>query len=122
MRVSYGLFLAMLFVLSGCVAPSKYSWGNYEGSLYGYYKDASKSAEYEAELARTVLDSEATGKPVPPGLHAEYGFLMLQKGKSKEASVQFEKEKAKWPESTYLMNNLIRVAANSTKKITASKE
>jgi hypothetical protein len=124
MRVFSVLCLGVLLALAGCVttAPAKYSWGNYENSLYSYYKDSSKSGDYEAELARMIRDSEGTAKPVAPGLYAEYGFLMLQEGKSKEAIAQFEKEKAKWPESTYLMNNLIRIASNPVKKTTASKE
>lgn len=124
MRISSVLCLAVLLALTGCVttAPAKYSWGNYENSLYSYYKDSTKSGDYEAELVSVIRDSEATAKPVAPGLYAEYGFLMLQEGKSKEAIAQFEKEKAKWPESTYLMNNLIRIASNPVKKTTASKE
>ncbi len=124
MRAASVLCLGMLLVLAGCVttAPAKYSWGNYENSLYSYYKDSSTSGAYEAELARMIRDAEVTAKPVPPGLYAEYGFLMLQEGKPKDAIAQFEKEKAKWPESTYLMNNLIRMASNPPKKTTASKE
>lgn len=124
MRVSSVLCLGVLLALTGCVttAPAKYSWGNYENSLYSYYKDSTKSGDYEAELVSVISDSEATAKPVAPGLYAEYGFLLLQEGKSKDAIAQFEKEKAKWPESTYLMNNLIRIASNPVKKTTASKE
>lgn len=124
MRASSVLCLGVLLALNGCVttAPAKYSWGNYENSLYSYYKDSTKSGDYEAELVSVISDSEATAKPVAPGLYAEYGFLLLQEGKSKDAITQFEKEKAKWPESTYLMNNLIRIASNPVKKTTASKE
>lgn len=124
MRVSSVFCLGALLALTGCVttAPAKYSWGNYENSLYSYYKDSTKSGDYEAELVSVISDSEATAKPVAPGLYAEYGFLLLQEGKSKDAITQFEKEKAKWPESTYLMNNLIRIASNPVKKTTASKE
>lgn len=124
MRASSVLCLGVLLALTGCVttAPAKYSWGNYENSLYSYYKDSTKSGDYEAELVSVISDSEATAKPVAPGLYAEYGFLLLQEGKSKDAIAQFEKEKAKWPESTYLMNNLIRIASNPVKKTTASKE
>lgn len=124
MRVSSVLCLGLILALTGCVttAPAKYSWGNYENSLYSYYKDSTKSGDYEAELVSVISDSEATAKPVAPGLYAEYGFLLLQDGKSKDAIAQFEKEKAKWPESTYLMNNLIRIASNPVKKTTASKE
>jgi hypothetical protein len=122
MRLTSLLSLSAVLLLTACAAPAKYNWGNYEGSLYSYYKDTSKSAEHAAELQRTITDSEATGKPVAPGLYAEYGFLMLQEGKSKDAIAQFEKEKAKWPESTYLMNNLIRIASSSANQPVARKE
>lgn len=115
------LFTAVLLV--GCATTqSKYDWGGYEDSLYSYYKDPTKSAEYFAQLEQVIQDSKVTGKPLAPGLHAEYGFLLLQQGKSSDAIAQFENEKSKWPESTYLMNNLIRIASSSTNKSTASKE
>jgi len=116
------MVLSAALVLTACAAPSKYNWGNYEGSLYSYYKDTSKTAEHAAELQCTITDSETTGKLVAPGLYAEYGFLMLQEGKSKDAIAQFEKEKAKWPESTYLMDNMIRIASSSSAKSATSKE
>ena len=122
MRLRSFMVLSAVLVLTACAAPSKYNWGNYEGSLYSYYKDTSKTAEHAAELQRTITDSEATGKLVAPGLYAEYGFLMLQEGKSKDAIAQFEKEKAKWPESTYLMDNMIRIASSSSTKSAARKE
>lgn len=122
MRLYSLLSLSAVLLLTACAAPAKYNWGNYEGSLYSYYKDTSKSAEHAAELQRTIADSETTGKPVAPGLYAEYGFLMLQEGKSKDAIAQFEKEKAKWPESTYLMDNLIRIASSSATQSVARKE
>lgn len=122
MRLHSLLTLSVSLLLMACAAPAKYNWGNYEGSLYSYYKDTSKSAEHAAELQRTIADSEATGKPIAPGLYAEYGFLMLQEGKSKDAISQFEKEKAKWPESTYLMDNLIRIASSSATQQSAARK
>jgi hypothetical protein len=122
MRLRSFMVLSAVLALTACAAPSKYNWGNYEGSLYSYYKDTSKTAEHAAELQRTITDSEATGTLVAPGLYAEYGFLMLQEGKSKDAIAQFEKEKAKWPESTYLMDNMIRIASSSSTKSAARKE
>jgi hypothetical protein len=123
MRILSIVAVSAAVFLSGCATqPAKYGWGNYEGSLYSYYKDPTKSAEYKAELESTIVSSESTNKPVAPGLYAEYGYLLMQEGKNKEAVAQFEKEKAKWPESTYLMNNMIRVASSATAKTTASKE
>lgn len=124
MRISGLLAVATAAgILAGCnVAPQKYTWGGYEQSLYSYYKDPTKSAAYAAELEKAIQESEKTQKPVAPGMYAEYGYLLLQQGKSKEAVALFEKEKAKWPESTQLMNSMIQVAANQQKKPAQSKE
>jgi hypothetical protein len=111
-------------VLAGCAAPigPKYSWGNYDKSLYSYYKDSTKAAEYAAELEKTIQESEKTQKRVAPGIHAEYGYLLLQQGKREEAIAQFQSEKTKWPESTYLMDSMIQVATGQQKKLAQSKE
>jgi hypothetical protein len=114
------LFVPMLLI--GCAAPAKYTWGNYDGSLYSYYKGATKSAAHMAELQSIIDSAEKTQGRVAPGIHAEYGYLLLQQGKSAEAAVQFENEKAKWPESTQLMNTMIRVATAKSDKSLASKE
>jgi hypothetical protein len=114
--------IAVASTLAGCVAPQKYTWGNYERSLYSYYKDPAKADELAASLNSTIQESETTKKPLAPGIYAEYGFLLLQQGKSKEAIEMFEKEKAKWPEAAYLMNSMIQVASSQSKKSTQSKE
>jgi hypothetical protein len=108
----YPLFAvcALPILLGACVAPVKYNWGNYDQSLYRYYKDPALSTEYMAELESIVATASTTQARVAPGIHAEYGYLLMQAGKPDEARAQFEQEKAGWPESAQLMNNMIRMA------------
>lgn len=113
--------LALPILLIGCVAPTKYTWGNYDRSLYSYYKDNTKSAEHMTELESIIQSADKTQGKVAPGIYAEYGYFLMQQGKSNEAVIQFEKEKAKWPESTQLMNNMIKIATTQTNKPLASK-
>ncbi len=115
MRTYIALLLLTLIGLTGCVAPTKYDWGSYESSLYSYYKDPAKIADLSKSLADTISTAEKTNKPVPPGVYAEYGFILHQQGKSSEAVPFFEKEKSKWPESTALMDSMIKMASRSTK-------
>ena len=110
---SLGLTLIGI-TLIGC-ASNKYSWGDYEDSLYGYYKNPAKAEALVLTLEKTIQTAERTQKPIPPGLYAEYGYLLFQQGKAKEALPFFEKEKAKWPESTTLMNSMIQMASNQSK-------
>lgn len=108
--------------LFGCVAPSKYVWGNYDGSLYGYYKDSTKMEAHVAEIENIIKSAEKNNKKVAPGIHAEYGYFLMQHGKSTEAAVQFEKEKTGWPESAQLMSSMIKIAVSQSSKPLASKE
>ncbi len=108
-------------VLPGCaVNHQKYEWGKYDPSLYAYYKDPAKVAELTGSLAAVVKAAESKGVPVPPGVYAEYGYLLLQQGKSNEAIDLFKREETHWPESKIFMDRMIKVAsvpaaASSTK-------
>ena len=124
MRVRRLLLAALsLSLLSACVSPGKYSWGNYDGTLYGYYKDPTRLDAHVAEMESIIRSSEQTNKKVAPGIHAEYGYFLMQNGKAGAAVTQFEKEKTNWPESTQLMSSMIRLAeAQSGKPVTAKDQ
>lgn len=78
-------------MFSGC-AVTKYHWGNYENSLYNYYKNPSEVEQLGENLSKIIADGEANGE-VPPGVYAEYGYVLHILGKSSEAVIFFEKEK-----------------------------
>ncbi len=96
-------------LLAACATTRpKYDWGGYEDALHGYYKDATRQPQLAAELAMTIAACEASGKPVPPGLYAEHGYLLMQSGRKPEAAALFRKEKQRWPESSTLMDLMLR--------------
>lgn len=103
------VILAGATLLAGCVPPPLYNWGSYESSLYGYYKNPAQQEEYLAALAEVANSSDAyEATHVPPGLYAEYGFMMMKAGKTSEAQAFFRKEQEKWPESALFMQTLIK--------------
>lgn len=118
------LILAGLLVsiLSGCATPAKYNWGNYDTSLYGYYKDSTKLDAHVAEMESVIRSSEQTNRKVAPGIHAEYGYFLMQNGKAAEAAAQFEKEKTSWPESAQLMTSMIKLAEAQSSKSPSAKD
>lgn len=123
MRIASTMVAAFsVALLSGCVAPGKYNWGNYDGSLYGYYKDPTRLKMHVAEMENIIRASEQTHTKVAPGIHAEYGYFLMQSGKSSLAVAQFEKEKTNWPESTQLMSSMIRLAQAQSDKPLAAKD
>ena len=111
-------------LLSGCVAgqSNRYSWGDYDGSLYSYYKNPADSAAYMKALEEVVQTAEKFQKPLAPGLYAEYGYMLMQQKKEAEAIAYFNKQKNGWPESAYFMDGMIKnVKINSDKKSAASE-
>lgn len=104
--------LLLAIGLTGCATkqPEKYTWGNYNLSLYSYYKDSNTTAKHLAELEAIVAKAERSNEKVAPGLHAELGYFLLQTGRPVDGRSEFEKEKATWPESTHLMNTMIGIA------------
>ena len=97
--------LSVSVFLTGCqTSQGLYHWGEYESSLYEYYKDP---AEQEALAERLLALIEDESARIPPGIYAEYGTLLLQQGRTDEAVIYFEREKELWPESQTLMDSMI---------------
>ncbi len=109
------LIMFMAFGALGCGPSTKYHWGNYENSLYRYYKNPSEVEEMAEALAEIIEKGERDGK-VPPGLYAEYGYLLFVTGNTGEAIAYFEKEKNIWPESSVLMDKMIATTKAADKK------
>lgn len=98
------LFMAFA-LLAGCAKPSMYSWGDYGESLeLRYEKENVAQAE---QLLREQMTGYEAGKRIPPGVCADYGFLLYRRGDLAGAMLFFEKEKNGFPESAFLMNKLI---------------
>lgn len=106
-------------VLSGCVT-TKYHWGKYENSLYEYYKNPADVEKIAETLSTIIADGEALGN-VPPGIYAEYGYILYITGKTQDSILYFEKEKKMWPESTTLMDKMINIASKSNIKNSEEK-
>ena len=99
--------LICLLSITACVAPpTRYVWGRYEEGLYSYYADPSKSDDLIKALAEATTAGDAGGKTAP-GLHAEYGYMLLSAGRSADAVAEFERERSIWPESRVLMDKMI---------------
>ncbi|KLN60372.1 hypothetical protein WH96_11495 [Kiloniella spongiae] len=102
-------------LLSGCMVQDKYHWGSYEQDLLTYYRDSDKGTILVENLSETITKGEEKGL-VPPGIYAEYGYLLLESGNAKDSILYFKKERDAWPESATLMQAMIKVAEAEVKK------
>ena len=107
--------LAIPVLFMGCQSPDTYYWGHYENLVYVMYAKPDKvPPEEQAEVMEADLQKAiAANKPVPPGFHAQLGYVYFQLGKLDLAQREFVSEKKQFPESTVFMD---RMLANLTKK------
>ncbi len=109
-------------MLVGCAGkqPLLYQWGSYEDQIYAMYSDTGK-VSIEEQLNNLEHDyqvARADDKPVPPGFHAQVGYLYFQLGKVDQALHSFETEKTLFPESTIYMDRLIaRIKLNKGQNV-----
>lgn len=92
--------------MTGCVPHGLYYWGDYESSLYERYVE-NDGQQTEAYLRGTFTKAETQHRKVPPGVYADYGFVLYRRGDKAGAIAYFQKEKALYPEAQALMDKLI---------------
>ena len=104
-----------LFLVVGCAPTSRYTWNNYDNKLYQHYKNPAEYDQFVEDLKEVIERGEESNK-VPPGIYAEYGFALYEKGNFPEALKYFKLENDKWPESRVLMAKMIQNAQMRGKK------
>jgi hypothetical protein len=92
--------------LCACAPKSLFYWGDYETSLYDRWL-GNDNGMGEQHLQQTITTAEQGGRKVPPGLYADYGFLLYRRGNLDSAIAYFDKERKTFPESRLLMGKLI---------------
>lgn len=106
-------FLLMtVLVLTSCSTPSTqlYSWKGYNDAVYAYTKDSDeKSIENLLEVYQRLINKPEGSREIPPpGVCADYGYLLLQSGKTEEGKTLLLKETALYPESKKFIDRIIK--------------
>jgi hypothetical protein len=102
--------VALAAVAAGCAPGTRYHWGQYDTALYQHYRNPQDHEAWVEALRTTILEAEQLGLKVPPGVCAEYGYALFEEGRAAESLPWFQREKETWPESTVLMDKMIRNA------------
>ena len=95
-------------LLPGC-STTLYSWGRYEQRIYASHV-APGTMSLEAQAAEFERDGEkarAERKRMPPGFHAQLGYLYVQLGKLDQARRELEAERAEFPESAVFVDRVL---------------
>lgn len=97
--------------LAGCatVTEAGYYWGDYSKTLYKYTKAPTEQTltEHANELERIIEESNKRHLKVPPGIHAELGYIKARSGNEGLARAHYENEMKLYPESRVFLERLL---------------
>lgn len=103
---------AFATIVSSCTiqSPSLYSWSNYSDATYNYIK--SKSETDRDALIKTyekiIKKQNGARRTVPPGIYADYGYLLIEIGRTEEGKAMLEKEVELYPESAIFIKQILK--------------
>lgn len=110
-------FVFALFVVS-CTSSQKtlYNWADYQQESYDYVKNSTDASLDDLLKTYEVMINKQTGtrQTVPPGICADYGYLLVKKGKKAEGIAMMKKEVALYPESAAFMSQIIKKLENES--------
>ncbi len=94
--------VAACVLLSACAkAPLTYNWGEYSSSLYKLKKDPSDEnlQNHKQALVQIIQGSAQQSLRVPPGVYAEYGYILVKEGKIEQGIKYLDLEAQTYPEA-----------------------
>jgi hypothetical protein len=104
--------IAIVLCLVSCSTQKPlYSWYNYNVTSYNFLKNADKkSTQQMIETYQKIIEKQKGARHiVPPGIYADYGFLLLQANKEKEGKAMLMQEIALYPESKIFIDRILKM-------------
>ena len=99
-----------IMALASCqTQKSLYSWYDSEDATYQYTKKLTdeKLEKAMVQYKKVITKQKGTRKVVPPGVNAEYGFLLCKAGKKAEGLELLRAEIKAYPESEKFISRII---------------
>jgi hypothetical protein len=101
-----------VFLLVSCSTQKPlYTWGKYETTSYNYLKNNNeKSTQELIDTYKKIIEKQkGSRKVVPPGIYADYGFVLLQANKTEEGKAMLLKEVSLYPESKIFIDRILKM-------------
>ncbi|MBQ9206171.1 MAG: DUF4810 domain-containing protein [Treponema sp.] len=103
------LTLGAVLALASCTS-TQYGWYDYQEDYYRYVKfaDEKSAKELTKTYEKIIKRQGGARKIVPPGIYADYGWLLAENGKTSQAKEMFLKEIEYYPESSVFISNILK--------------
>ncbi len=95
---------------SGCTnSKPLYYWGDYEDLLYSRFVNPGEAdpTTQVIKLSQDIQIAQDNGQRVPPGIHAQLGYMLYLQGNGDAALQALKTEKALYPEASVFVNRMI---------------
>lgn len=101
-------FVATL--ITSCTTTTLYSWHDYENVTYQYSKKRTEKLQLKVleQYQKLTESQKGLRGVVPPGLNAEYGYLLYMTGKPEEGLTFLKEEIKLYPESEKYISRIIK--------------
>lgn len=102
--------LVAMSIASCTTTKTMYSWHDYEDVTYQYSKKRTEELKEKvlAQYQRLTEKQKGTRGVVPPGLYAEYGYMLCMEGKKEEGLKYLNEEIKLYPESEKYISRIIK--------------
>lgn len=109
MRKIFVTAICVMALASCQTQKSLYSWYDSEDATYQYTKRLTDEKLEKAmeQYKKVITKQKGTRKIVPPGVNAEYGFLLYKAGKKEEGLELLRAEIKTYPESEKFISRII---------------
>ena len=110
MRKIFLLAICVMAMTSCQTQTSLYSWYNSQDATYEYVKRGTDEMLTKAmeQYEKVIKMQKGVRKVVPPGVNAEYGYLLCKAGKKQEGIALLRAEIATYPESEKFISRIIK--------------
>lgn len=105
------LILVLGFAATACsVTKPLYDWKGYDQAVYAYTKSGSEQSVSNLIKVYTKLIENSGGSRnvPPPGVCADYGYLLIQKGEIAKGKELLVKETVLYPESKLFIDRILK--------------
>ncbi|MCH5306916.1 MAG: DUF4810 domain-containing protein [Prevotella sp.] len=110
MRKFFISIVCVMAMASCSTQQSLYSWYDSEDASYTYTKRGTEETLKKAmvQYEKVIKKQNGIRKTVPPGVNAEYGFLLYKAGKKEEGLALLQAEIQAYPESEKFISRIIK--------------
>lgn len=111
MKKSIILAISIVMLASCSSKKALYTWDKYEVASYNYLKNSDEKSTQELikTYQRIIKKQKGSRKVVPPGIYADYGFLLLQSDQTEEGTAMLKKEIKLYPESQLFIDRILKM-------------